>query len=503
MFFASSGSGYGHDSGFGGVYEEDAGGSVRGRRGLEAGPSTDDALKCAAFTGPFLAVVGLFFLVFATFDPQHKLVRSYNAAVSDWAGPEGGCAQFGAALPAGTPVTLKVQLPPPSASVWITLESSDAVAPRLGNATRRVVSPPASAALSFVGLLPLLPRGLPANATSMWLELAPDTADGAFSVTGVPLQVVSCTSTASTQYGINCSADSPPAPAPSAATELFVLERHHRRRGRALAQVGTGSDDAPAPGSGGGGFFSGGGSPPRPPVASACRAYYRTVTLLTGVTLVATPPAPPDGLGVASNNWTLGLAPCGMQHTIYNVPVSEATFRSDSRSTSPAWCSGWPAVADGVYGGPPDAGLTITLRAAGDPVLVGASLTRCRMALGVPPGDYARRGAVCLLLGSLLTAGGLWGLARAAALEGHALAVPSPMASLRSAVQAVASYGATAQGYGAVAPPPGEATGFPATFLAAVTDPAGARRRAAATVQPPPAAQPFDGPAGGAEAHKL
>ena len=39
-------------------------------------------------------------------------------------------------------------------------------------------------------------------------------------------------------------------------------------------------------------------------------------------------------------------------------------------------------------------------------------------------------------------------------------------------------------------------------FLAAVGDPAGARRRAAAGVQPPPAAQPFDGGAP-AEAHKL
>ena len=495
MFFAASGSGTGYDSGFGGVYEEDAGPGARGRRGLDGTLGSGDVLRCSAFCGPALAVIGVFFLVFATFDPQHKLVRSYNAAVSDWAGPEGGCAQFGAALPPSQPLTLKVALPPPSASEWITLYASSAVAPRLGNATRRVVTPPATAALSFVGLIPLLPLGLPGNATSMQLSLSPEVAGGSFAAQGVPLQVVSCTSTASMQWGVNCSADSPPAPAPSAATELFVLERHHRRRrGRALAQAG--SDGQPLSG-----FFSGaspGGSPPRPPMATSCRAFYRTVTLLTGVTLVATPPAPPDGLGVASNNWTLSLAPCGMQHAVYNVPVSETTFRTDSRQSNPAWCNAWPGVAAGVDGGAPKAGLTVTLRAAGDPVLVGASLTRCRMALGVPPGDYARRGALCLLFGSLLTAGGLWGLARAAAQEGHALAVPSPMASLRAAVRAVTTYGATAQG---VAPPAeGEALGMPATFLAAVPDPAGARRRAAPTVQPPPAAQPFDG---SAEAHKL
>jgi hypothetical protein len=228
MFFAASGSGYGHDSGFGGVYEEDTPLGVRGRRGLDGTLSSQDVLKCASFSGPALAVIGAFFLVFATFDPQHKLVRSYNAAVSAWASPEGGCAQFGAALPPGQPLTMKVELPPPSASEWITLYSSNVAAPRLGNATRRVVTPPASAALSFAGLVPLLPLGLPGNATSMWLALAPDTADGAFSETGVPLQVVSCTSTASMQYGVNCSADF--------ARKLSAFDKATRQRLRYYAR---------------------------------------------------------------------------------------------------------------------------------------------------------------------------------------------------------------------------------------------------------------------------
>jgi hypothetical protein len=375
-----------------------------------------------------------------------------------------------------TPLELSLQFAtqPPAAPLPLPLVASAALPPRLGNATRHVATYGAGAALSYVGTTAPALSAFPAGALTAVVSLPNVPAFGGAALT---LALAACSGTASLQQGVNCSADSPPAPAPSAATELLTFERRRQRR-RALLQTDAVADEQPLSG-----FFGGGGGDgtPRPPAVTTCHGYYRTVTLLTAATLEAVPPAPPDTASGApgSPNWTLALAPCGSVRTVLSAPVTEAQWRADSRQSPPAWCADW-ASAVAAAGGAQQAALTLMLRSTGDPVLAAGTLTHCRMALGVPPKDYARRGMLCIALGLTLSVGGLAGLAHAAAQEGHALGVAAPIASLRAAYE---GYGATDASSAAM--------GTPAAFTAVVGVPT--RRRAPGVPAPPQHAAPFDG----------
>jgi hypothetical protein len=404
-------------------------------------------------------------------------------------GPTGECAAFGATLSPSEPVPLQLSFvsafAPP---LPMQLFSSTIPPPLLGNTTRAVHQYTSEYSLFFQGAAPYTGRdGLLGDTTAALITLP---GVDAFGGAAAPIALAACSSTMSLQQGVNCSAESPPAPAPSAATELFVLERRRRQRRRALLQFG------------GGGAGAGGGA--RAPTPTTCRGYYRTVTLLTSITLVATPPAPPDtAAGYASSpNWTLTVAPCSMVHTQFNAPVSQATWRADSRpGGAAAWCAAnYSDVIDAALAlAPPNAAvpdLSITLRASGDPLLAASALTHCRMAFGVPPWDYVARGMLCLLVGAALTAGGMWGLARDAHAEGHALGIASPVASLRAAYAHASSYGSTA-GVG-----DGAAMGMPAQFSATVGGGGGHAGGYGAyggggagggVPPPPPFAAPFDG----------
>jgi hypothetical protein len=412
-------------------------------------------------------------------------------------GPSGECAAFGATLSPSEPVPLQLSFvsafAPP---LPMSLQGFTIPPPLLGNTTRSVHQYTSEYSLYFQGAAPYTGRdGLLGDTTSAAVSM-PGVA--AFGGAVAPLALATCSSTLSLQQGVNCSAESPPAPAPSAATEMFVLERRRRQRRRALLQFGGGS-------SGGGG----GGGAARAPTPTTCRGYYRTVTLLTSITLIATPPAPPDtAAGYATSpNWTLTVAPCSMVHTQFNAPVSQAMWRADSRpGGSASWCAAnYSDVIDTALSyAPPNAmppQLTITLRASGDPLLAAATLTHCRMAFGVPPWDYVARGVLSLLFGGALTAVGMWGLARDAHAGGHALGIASPVASLRAAYAHASSYGSTSAADGA-------AVGVPAAFSASVGGGGGgggyggggygAYRGAGGggaggVPPPPPFAAPFDG----------
>jgi hypothetical protein len=398
-----------------------------------------------------------------------------RASHSSWASQDGGCAEFGAVLPPAAPLVLSLAFPsalgalaalldpaaaPALSSFSVPLLASAAPPPLLGNATHSVANYASS--LAFQGTAPLLSPAvaLPPGVTVASASLVGSTAEtAAFTGASFSLMLAQCAPLASLQQGVNCSAESPPAPAPSAATELFVLERRRRRRrSRALLQA---------------------------PAVSTCRAYYRSITLLSAATIIASPPALPDTASgaVPSPYWSLSVSRCALSHVTVNAPVSQQQWRADVKAAAggtPAWCADWAAIAKTALAatGTPPPTLALTLRAAADPVVVASDLTHCTMALGVPPADYARRGAVCLLFGGALTALGMLGLWRAAAAEGHALGLAAPMASLRAAYQAV-SYGAM-DGGSSAAMAGTQAGGWRA----------GATRQVPA---PPPNAAPFDG----------
>ena len=511
----------GPNDGFGGLYREDvdaAGGDQRHTLGAA------DALRCALFTGPAMALLGVFFLVrassppscagppgsdllvrcfvrnssrphpcrpscpqsLAVTDPERSAVRTYNSAVASWVAPGGGMAQFQAALPAG----LELQLQPPvgggklvgapSGSVFLPLASSSAWSTGLLNASSRVAQYDDSQ-LAYVARVPTFYSAFPFTgmATTALAEVpnAPDFGASA------PLLLVSCSNTQGLQFGVNCSAYSPPAPAPTAATELFVLER---RRARRLMQTDTaGALESASPfgvpqaqgaalaaGAAPSGATRGGGR------ATSCRGFYRTVTVLSAITLVANAPGIPDtASGYANPNWTLTIAPCGAVRTSVNLPVSPQQWRADVKGlapgVSPAWCPTWPQLFAPVWtANPGSAGLSVTLRSASDPLLAAQSLTKCTGVLGVTPGSYAKRGTLLFVSGSALTLAGLLGMHRVAKSEGHALGVAAPLASLKAAWQ---GYGATEVGRS-----PGVALGMPADFMATVPGASGSARRRAA-----------------------
>ena len=502
MFTAGNGAGSSLLEGFGGVYPEDAAHiPAASRHKLDL----SDGFRCALLLGPACALLGGVLLVLASADPQRASLKSYNAAVSAWGAPGGGLAQFQAAVGSQPALVLS---PPLGLAQGVTLTLLPTTTPPpglLNSSSQRVATAPA---LAYFDSAPHFYSGW--SGYSGWTG-------GAMlaSMVGLPgfpepapLLLLSCSNTQGLQYGVNCSADSPPAPAPTAATELFVMERRHRR---ALMQSDSALAAESASG-GGGGLFSlfGTAAAPSPAVtaavtpprstqrATSCRGYYRTLTLLTSVTLVANPPTVPDtAAGYANPNWTLTVAPCHSVRTSVNMPVSLAQWKADvkggSVGISPAWCGAWPTVfsAPALYAAGAG-GIAVTLRSASDPLLAADSLTKCSGALGVAPGSYFLRGSLFLVGGVLTSLAGFVGMRRIARAEGHELGVAAPLASLQAAWQ---SYGATQGAQAAV-------IGTPAQFSATVGT--GARRRAPGGLAPgglapgrvpgaPPGAQRFDG----------
>jgi hypothetical protein len=423
----------------------------------------------------------------AVTDPERAAVRTYNSAVASWVAPGGGMAQFQAALPAG----LELQLQPPvggaklvgapSGSVFLPLASSSAWSTGLLNASSRVAQYDDDQ-LAYVARVPTFYSAFPFTGLATAALATVPNAPSDFAASA-PLLLVSCSNTQGLQYGVNCSAYSPPAPAPTAATELFVLER---RRARRLMQTDTaaGLESAgafalpQAPGT----ALAAGATPSVAPRSSgratSCRGFYRTVTVLSAITLVANAPGIPDtATGYANPNWTLTIAPCGSVRTSVNLPVSPQQWKADvkglAQGVNPAWCSTWPQLfAPAWTANPGSAGLAVTLRSASDPLLTAQSLTKCTGMLGVTPGSYAKRGTLLFISGSALTLAGLMGMHRIAKSEGHALGVAAPFASLKAAWQ---GYGATEVGRS-----PGVAMGLPADFVAAVPGAASSARRRAA-----------------------
>ena len=424
MFVANS-------DGFGGSYEEDAPESAL----LTAA----DGYRCCLFTGPTVAVMGVVLLWLAASDPQRANLRTYNSAVAAWTTPGGGLTQLQAELGGG--VSTLVLEPDAglgnasAVSALAPLLASSLPSPPLGNASGRAALYP-GASLSFVAELPTLYSAwpFPADAYSALAQLEQP---AGFNAGGASLLLVSCSSTQGLQYGVDCSADSPPAPAPEAATELFVMERHRRR----LRQSDMG---AAALGMGGVGASSDtwGSAPPalgaKAGRATTCRGYYRTITLLTSAQLLAVPPGIPDtASGYASPNWTLALADCGEGRTVLNVPVSAAQWKADAKASvsgvAPAWCAGWTQLVSAEQLEAAGAGgLNLTLRSADDPAVTANALTECSGSLGVSPGQFAQRGFVCFVGGVAMGLLGFVGSSRAAAAEGHALGIMAPLATLRA-----------------------------------------------------------------------
>lgn len=194
-----------------------------------------DAFRCGLFLGPICCLLGVILLVSAAADPQERHYRVYTAAVSAW--ESSGREAFAQALPAGAatgaaPVLLYIAAPGSGDLLTIPLYASAALPPPTYNASRRERNAKAAAypALSFVG-----------TATSAYATAWPSTSSAYASVNATgggvlsaPVVMASCSDTVGLQEGIDCSADSPPAPAPGQATDenalLMDLERRKRRR---------------------------------------------------------------------------------------------------------------------------------------------------------------------------------------------------------------------------------------------------------------------------------
>lgn len=193
-----------------------------------------DALRCGLFLGPVMMLLGLILVAAASIDPQRHRYRAYAAAVDAWS--TSGLAQFQAALPAGAasggaPLTLFLSSPGSGDLLAIQLRASTALPPPTFNASRRerAASDAGYPALSFVG-----------TAVSPFAVAWPSTAPAFLSLNisggellSTPVAMVNCSDTVGLQEGIDCSADSPPAPAPGQATDennlLMDLERRRRR----------------------------------------------------------------------------------------------------------------------------------------------------------------------------------------------------------------------------------------------------------------------------------
>ena len=435
----------------------------------------------------------------AVTDPERAAVKTYNSAVSSWVATGGGLAQFQAALPSG----LQLQLVPPvggaraaqpgtsDGSVYLPLAASSEYDSGFLNVTRKVAEYP-DYQLAYVATAPTFYSAFPfTGLASTVLAQVPNAPDFGAST---PLLLVSCSNTQGLQYGVNCSGFSPPAPAPTAATELFVLERRrHRRRlmqsDTALDSAGLFGGNAPAQGASqmgaSAGVTSRGGNSGR---ATTCRSYYRTITVLSSITLVANAPGIPDtATGYANPNWTITIAPCGAVRTSVNLPVTPQQWRADVRGlspgASPAWCGQWPQLFSPIWVlNTASTGLSVTLRSAADPLLTAQSLTKCTGVLGVAPSSYAKRGTLLFVTGSALTLAGLLGMHRIAKAEGHALGVAAPLASLKAAWH---GYGATESGVSR-ATVVGTPAGFTGMVSGAPTT-SSARRRPAPSIAVPPA----------------
>lgn len=188
-----------------------------------------DALRCGLFLGPILILLGVILFVSAAMDPQNRHFRAFEASVDAWTGS--GLEAFTQALPQGAstgavPVLLHLTAPGTGDLLTIPLLASTALPPLTYNASRRERDSKTSTyqALSFVG-----------TAYGAYTTAWPSTSSAYASVNATggllsaPVTLVSCSDTVGLQEGIDCSSDSPPAPAPGEATDqndlLMSLER--------------------------------------------------------------------------------------------------------------------------------------------------------------------------------------------------------------------------------------------------------------------------------------
>ena len=297
--------------------------------------------------------------------------RTYGAALRAWPSSE---ATFEDALP-------------PSVS-WALVLSA------LNTST---VSAPLLPTDSFPEALPMGPGGRapPTGAFSYAAEAVPvyaawATSLGSLTTAGVTVSVqgnavpglggasgllpplVVCSNVQSLRRGPDCGPDSPPAPAPGAATEenvlLFDFERRKRRRlalrgqqaaaatsdqspqqptvsgladssAEAFGAVGSmplagGATDTVGSQAGAQSWFGAGHAPGTD--VTSCTEFSFQVALLASATLVATPPQSPTG------SWVLAADSCGQSSTLLQALVTEEAFRTAGGSglgqEPPAWC---------------------------------------------------------------------------------------------------------------------------------------------------------------------
>jgi hypothetical protein len=135
--------------GFGGQYSSDA---------QDGGLTVGDAYRCALFSGPPIALLGVALLWLAASDPRRADLRTYNAAVAAWTTPGGGLTQLQAVMGGSSPPVLLLDSGDNgngSTFQAALLQPSRAPSPALGNASGRAAQYPGQA-LSYALRLPSL-----------------------------------------------------------------------------------------------------------------------------------------------------------------------------------------------------------------------------------------------------------------------------------------------------------------------------------------------------------
>ena len=264
----------------------------------------------------------------------------------------------------------------------------------------------------------------------------------------LPFTSYSCSSLQITEP---CASISPPPPprAPSAP-------REERSATGAYVYSGSGGNWSATGGGGGWTPQMWGRKLAQAPSASGpsiCTVYYRQVTFLTTLTLVATPPESCGGGYCANTTWTYALAPaCSAVYAPSTFPIDEATYAADVADGN-SWCPDWPSFL-----APPTA--SVVLRSAADPYVEAGALTNCTYAFKTASAGYANAGFFFVINGlgiALASMFCLEGMCTPRSLAGL-LGAPSPIDSAEAGgIMDVKGVGA---GYGAAssteAPPPVE-----------------------------------------------
>ena len=167
-----------------------------------------------------------------------------------------------------------------------------------------------------------------------------------------------------------------------------------------------------------------------------CTVYYRKMSFLTSLSVVASPPETCGGGYCDNSTWIYALAPsCATSFTPQLLAVSQATYEADVASGF-AWCTAWPDFFT-----PPHA--EVTLRSIDDPVIAGGELTNCTFTLKPASAAFANAGFFLLMPGMTIA------LCAFFCLEG--MCTPRSLSGLLGAPSAIDE----AEAAGLVAPAPG------------------------------------------------